>query len=123
MIKNVLQIITTQINNGYHISDTDKRDGLAAINDLLRAIGEGEAVTLKRGQHVEDVYILLPRERDAIIAALRLWQDRDIQKVANDWGRLEALQDIATNGGQSDFPLDENEIDILIDEKINTGAK
>lgn len=75
-------------------------------------------VALKPGQHVEDVYILLPRERDTIIAALRLWQDRDIKKVAGDWGRFEALQDIATNGDKHDA-LDENEIDIMIEDKLN----
>lgn len=61
---------------------------------------------------------LEPRERDTILAALRLWQDRDIRKVADDWGRIEMLDDIATNGGAHEA-LDENEIDILIEDKIN----
>lgn len=66
----------------------------------------------------DDLYIFTERERDTIIAALRLYQDRDIKAVANDWGRFDALQDIATNGGKHDA-LDENEIDILIEDKIN----
>ena len=76
-----------------------------------------------QAQHVEDVYILLPRERDTIIAALRLWQqmqDKSSRRFfANNFDFL-MLDDITTNGGAHDA-LDENEIDILIEDKINVA--
>lgn len=66
----------------------------------------------------DSILILNHRETSIIIAALRLWQDGDIRKVAKDWHRLEALQAIASNEDRHDA-LDENEIDILIEDKIN----
>lgn len=62
------------------------------------------------------------RERNTILAALRVWQTintpsgrRFYSNGDFDW---QMLDDIATNGGDSDA-LDQNEIDILIDDKIN----
>jgi hypothetical protein len=76
-----------------------------------------KTIQLKPGQHTEDVYLINPRERDTIIAALRLWQDRDLRRTADNWGRLDGLKEIATNLGQHEA-LDENEIDILIEDKL-----
>lgn len=61
-----------------------------------------------------------PRERDTVIAALRLWQKTNRDPYFYD-SLLDGLQDIATDGGTHDA-LDANEIDILIEDKIN-GAK
>jgi len=62
------------------------------------------------------------RERDTIIAALRLWQEINNPSSRRFYAlnfKWRVLDDIATNGGNHDAPLDENEIDILIEDKIN----
>lgn len=83
----------------------------------------GDANDIAIAQHPEDVYILLPRERDTIIAALRVWQEvsnaSSRRFFANNFDFL-MLDDITTNGGSHDS-LDENEIDILIENKINAS--
>ena len=79
-------------------------------------------VELKPGQRAEDVYVLTERERDTILAALRLWQEINNPSSRRFYAlnfKWRVLDDIATNGGNHDAPLDENEIDILIEDKIN----
>lgn len=72
-------------------------------------------------RHEQDqVLVVSPRERDTVIAALRLWQKTNRDPYFYD-SLLDGLQDIATDGGTHDA-LDSNEIDILIEDKIN-GAK
>ena len=104
------------------LNDDNGMTGSAA--DLLRGIRKflrGRIIELKPGQHVEDVYILLPRERDTIIAALRLWQranDEGSRRFFANNFDYPLLDDIATNGGDYEA-LDGHEIDILIEDKIN----
>lgn len=61
------------------------------------------------------------RERDTIIAALRLWQEMNTPSGRRfysgiDW---ESLTEIAENDNGPGYALDDNEIDILIEDKIN----
>lgn len=79
-------------------------------------------ITLPEGAQIEDVYILTPREKGTIIAALRL-----MQKINTPSGRRfycngdfdwEVLDAIATDGGAHEA-LDEGEIDFVIDGKLN----
>lgn len=60
------------------------------------------------------LFALTAKERDIVIAALRHWQETDGN------GLSEELWDIAINGRSSEDYLNDPEIDVLIEEKLNT---
>lgn len=92
----------------------------------LRDYAEQEAEHLLRDAEEEakatsgDAYLLAGRERDQVLAALRLWQHFQAGRVGLlPLAEIKAMQDIATNGGKHTLMTVE-EIDALC-QRINVG--
>ncbi len=65
-------------------------------------------------RHPEDLIALNPYERANVIAALRLLSNPDlVYMLGRD--RLEPINDIATNAGHYDAPMNANELEMLIE--------
>lgn len=98
-------------------SDDQLESNTATLNRLIdkaRKLADGSDPQYPN-THDDDIVgtvDLTARERDCIIAALRLWQQTPEETLSDE------LKTIATNGDEHE-PLYDDEVDILIQDKLN----
>lgn len=90
------------------------KSGIQEYDDFEVFADETELVDADEADEGVTVLSVTPRERDIILAALRLWQRTSTIPPE--------LYDLAINDRPGGRFLSDNEIDVLIEEKINVGS-